>query len=117
MSTQVAERTKKMVRPACRIEEHEGAVALQLEMPGVNRELVDINIDGDTLTIDGHRSEMEGETTYLLRERRGGDFRAVYTIDQRVDRQKVEARMEHGVLHVTLHLKEEVKPRKIEVAE
>jgi HSP20 family protein len=115
MTAQTEER--KMVRPACRIQETEGAVELVLEMPGVNRESIDINIDGDALTVVGHRTAADDETSYLVRERRGGDFKAVYTIDERVDRENVEARMEHGLLHLTLHLKEEVKPRKIEVAE
>lgn len=117
MATDTLERTRNTVRPACRIEEHEGAVELQLEMPGINRESVDINIDADTLTITGHRPGGDKDVNYLVRERRAGDFRAVYTIDERVDREKVDARMEHGVLHVTMHLKDEVKPRKIEVTE
>jgi len=115
MTTQTEQ--KKMVRPACRIQETEGAVELMLEMPGVDRESIDINIDGDTLTVVGHRAAEEDEISYLVRERRAGDFKAVYTIDERVDRENVEARMEHGLLHLTLHLKEEVKPRRIEVAE
>lgn len=117
MATETLEKTRKTVRPACRIEEHEGAVELRLEMPGISRESVDINIDADTLTIVGHRPDSEADQTFLVRERRPGDFRAVYTIDERVDREKVDARMEHGVLHVTMHLKDEVKPRKIEVTE
>ena len=39
----------------------------------------------------------------------------VHTLDERVDRNKVDAKMDQGILTVTLHLKEEVKPRKIKV--
>lgn len=106
---------KKMVRPVCSIREENDAVMLELEMPGVAKDGVEINIDGDTLSIHGRRPEQNSEARYLVRERHTGDYKAVYTIDERVDREKVEAHMEHGILTVTLHLKEEVKPRKIEV--
>ncbi len=106
---------KRTVRPVCSIAEENDAVILQLEMPGVDKNSIELNIDGDTLSVTGRRPEAEGDRVYLVRERRSGDFRATYTIDQRVDREKVDARMENGVLTVTLHLKDEVKRRRIEV--
>ena len=105
----------RTIRPVCSITEENEAVLLRLEMPGVEKSGIDLNIDGDTLTVTGRRPEGDAQRTYLVRERRGGDFRATYTIDQRVDRDKVDARMENGVLTVMLHLKDEVRPRRIEV--
>lgn len=107
--------TKELaVRPVGAICEEDGAVVLRLEMPGVPKGSVDINIDGDTLTVVGKR-DLPEEATYLIRERRQGNFRATYTLDERVNRDKVDAKMDKGVLTLTLHLKDEVKPRKIEV--
>jgi len=111
---QTAEKERVAIRPASNICEEDGAVVLRLEMPGVNKDGIDVNIEGDTLTVTGTRDERESGS-FVIRERRHGDFRASYTLDERVDRDKVEAGMERGVLTLTLNLKEEVKPRKIAI--
>jgi HSP20 family protein len=111
----VTNERKRYIRPVSNICEENGAVILRLEMPGVDKEHIEINIDGDTLTVHGKRAAEDGKKNYLLRERLTGDYHQTYTIDERVDREKVDAKMEKGVLMLTLHLKEEVKPRKIEV--
>ena len=72
-------------------------------------------MSSDTLTVTGRRHHDAGDVNYLVHERYNADFRSTYTLDERVDRDKVEAKMENGILEVTLHLKEEVKPRRIEV--
>jgi HSP20 family protein len=88
---------------------------LRLDMPGVEKDDVDVRVENDQLIIHGTRTdEAEGEN-YVLRERRPGDFHQVFTIDETVDREKIDAKMDKGVLTLTLHLQEEVKPRKIEV--
>jgi len=112
MATQTETRA---IRPASNICEEHDAVVLRLEMPGVPKDGINVNIEGDTLTVEGTRHAAEGGN-YLVRERRTGGYKATYTIDQRVDRDKVEARMENGILTLKLHLKDEVKPRKIEVS-
>lgn len=106
---------RRTVRPVGNICQERDAVMLRLEMPGVHKDGIDININGDTLTILGRRDTYADDVTFLVHERRDADFRANYTLDQRVDREKVEAKMDNGVLNVKLHLKDEVKPRKIEV--
>ena len=111
--SQPAER--RTVRPVGNICEEKDAVLLRLEMPGVHKDGIDININGDTLTVHGKRDAYADDVTYLVRERRNADFRASYTLDDRVDRDHVEAKMENGILTVKLQLKDEVKPRKIEV--
>ena len=107
--------TKELtLRPASTICEEAGAVILKLEMPGVPKDAIDINIEGDTLTITGTRTSEESGP-YVIRERRRGDYRSTYTLDERVDRGKIDAAMDRGVLTLTLHLRDEVKPRKIKV--
>ena len=106
---------KRTLRPACTIAEYADAVVLRLEMPGVSKDGIEVSIDGNTLTVGGRRQIYADDVVYLIRERRNGDFRATYTLDERVDREKVEARIEHGILTVKLHLKDAVRPRKIEV--
>lgn len=104
----------RTVRPVGNICEEDGKVVLRLEMPGVDKNDISVNVDGDVLSIRGHR-EPATEGKYLVRERRDGDFFQRYTLDESVNRDKIEAKMENGILTVNLNLKDEVKPRKIEV--
>jgi HSP20 family protein len=103
-----------VVRPAGRISERDGALELVLEMPGVPKDGVDISVEGDVLTVTGHRDEPSDET-YIIRERPHGEFSATYTLDERVDAEKIDALMSDGVLLLTLHLRDEVKPKKIAI--
>jgi HSP20 family protein len=102
------------IRPASTICEEDGNVVLRLEMPGVGKDALEINIDSDTLTVRGRRDDAS-TGSYLVRERRHGDYRATFTLDERVNRDKVDAKMVNGILTLTLHLKDEVKPRQIKV--
>jgi HSP20 family protein len=90
-------------------------VLLKLDMPGVKKESLDINVEDNEMRITGRREATDVEGTYLLRERARGDFQTVYTLDDTIDVSKIDARLDNGVLTVTLHVKEAVKPRKITV--
>ena len=103
------------VNPLSRIHEEEGKVLLELEVPGVKKEDVNISIDNNQLKIHAPRREERIEGTYVLRERNCGDFEKVFTIDDTIDRNTVDATMENGVLTITLKFKEETKPRKIKI--
>ena len=108
--------TPRTVRPVGNMcWEEDGKVMLRLDMPGVEKDDVDVRIENDQLLIHGTRKDEAEGRNYVLRERRRGDFHQVFTIDQTVDREKIDAKMDKGVLTLTLHLQEEVKPRKIEV--
>ncbi len=105
----------RTIRPACTCIEDEGRILLMLDMPGVTRDAVDIQIEDNELTVTGRRKAQPIEGTYLVKERVEGDFRAGYTVDDTIDAQKIEASLDNGVLTVTLHVKEAVRPRRIPV--
>ena len=106
----------RFIRPFCFVcEEEAGVVTLKLEMPGVAKDQLDIDVDGNELQITGKRDAGSGEGTYLMRERPSGTFRQVYTVDDTIDRNKIEASLEGGVLTLTLHRRESEKPRKITI--
>ncbi len=105
------------VSPLSEITEQDGTIVLKVEMPGVTKNNVDIQIDNDQLRISGTRSDSVDEGEFLLRERPCADYEKLFTIDETIDREKVDASMDNGVLTLTLHIKEEVKPRRIEVKE
>jgi len=106
---------RRVIRPVCDICEDEGAVFIRMEMPGVQREDLDIQIDNNQLSITARRKDPRVAGTYLYRERVDADYHQMYTIDDTIDRGNIEAKLENGVLNVTLHLKEAEKPRRIEV--
>jgi HSP20 family protein len=103
------------VSPLSEIVEQDGKILVKVEMPGVTKDDVDIKLDNDQLVISGTRQDTVDEGEYLLRERACADYEKVFTIDETIDREKVDASMENGVLTLTLQIKEEVKPKKIQV--
>lgn len=104
----------RTVRPASCIRQEEGKVILTVEMPGISKDQVDVRVENDTLTIRGER-EAEQSENYVVRERRVAPYERTYTLDDSIDRNNIDAHMEYGVLTLTLNLKEQVKPKKIEI--
>jgi HSP20 family protein len=109
------DRTREFVSPEVNICETKDGYVLQAEMPGVNKEGLEIMLEGNEVTIVGHRhvESLSGEP--LFRESRDADYRRVFELDPAIDTGKVSARMEQGVLTMTLPKSERVKPRKITV--
>ena len=105
----------RAIRPASLCVEEEGRILLMLDMPGVTHDGVDVQIEDNVLTVTGRRKGQRIEGTWLVKERPEGSFEAAYTVDDTVDPRRIEASLENGVLTVTLHLKEAVKPRRIQV--
>ncbi|AFG36570.1 Hsp20/alpha crystallin family protein [Spirochaeta africana] len=96
--------------------EKDGSIVLDLEMPGVSRDDLGIEVEGTTLTITGARKPVADEQHYLVRERRYGDFCRTYNLGQQIDAEKIQADLEDGILRLTLPIREQARPRKIEIA-
>lgn len=113
----MAETMKRRSIPACcDIFEKDGNILLTLEMPGVKKDGLDISVDGDELTISGRRMiTVNDRGKYLAREIKDTDYFQKYTIDNTIDRDKIDAILKNGILTVTLHVKESEKPRQITV--
>jgi HSP20 family protein len=106
---------EEYVAPNVNIFETPEGYVLQAEMPGVSKEGLEITVEGSEITITGRRSpeSFAGET--LFRESNPADYRRVFELDPAIDTSKVSAKIEQGVLTVTLPKSERVKPRKIKV--
>jgi len=118
MNTAVREtsQTEQFVAPAASVVEDGDGYLLQVEMPGVNKEGLEISTEGNELTITGRRSLLTIEGTLLHHESRRENFRRSFEIDPSIDLNKVNARIEQGLLTVTLPKAEHVKPRRITVS-
>ena len=103
--------------PEVNIFETNDGYVLEGEMPGVNKQGLEITLEGNTLTIVGRRNEAEFGVNPVYRESREGDFRRVFELDPAIDTSKISAKMEQGILSLHLPKAEKVKPRKIQVTD
>jgi HSP20 family protein len=81
----------------------------------VNKEGLDISLDNNVLTIVGRRLP-DPDATLLYRESEAADFRRVFELDPSIDTAKIAAKIDQGILTLTLPKAEQVKPRRISVA-
>jgi HSP20 family protein len=93
-------------------------VVLKAELPGLRREDIDVNVENNTLTIKGERrQDVEVKKEHFHRvERSYGAFSRSFSLPNTIDSGKVRADYRDGVLTVSLPLREESKPRQIQVA-
>jgi len=108
-------KTPAFVVPRADIREEKDSYHLLLEMPGVRKDGLEITVENNELTIIGHRSDggLKGDLVY--RESRRNDYRRTFDLDPSIETSKIEARMENGVVMLTLPKAEKLKPRRIEV--
>jgi HSP20 family protein len=98
--------------PASVIEAGEG-YTLEVEMPGVNKDGLDISVENNELTIIGRRSLPVVEGTLIHHESRPENFRRTFELDPSIDANKISAKIEQGLATLTLPKAEHVKPRTI----
>lgn len=104
-------------RPAYDVSENADAFKVRVNLPGVNREGVDISIEEETLSITGTRTGVAPKDWRpLRRELPDGDYRLNLRLNVPVNDEKIKARVEDGILDLTLPKADEVKPRKIKVS-
>jgi len=89
---------------------------LNADMPGIDPGSVDIDVDGQLLTIRGERTMANHENVkWLTRERMAGSFLRQLNLGQGIDVDRIGATYNNGVLSVTIPVSEAAKPRKIAV--
>jgi HSP20 family protein len=92
-------------------------LVIKAELPDVNREDITLRVENHTLTISGQK-KMESEVKeeqYHRVERAYGNFSRSFTLPQTVDTNAIGAEYRNGVLIVRLPLREEAKPKQIQV--
>jgi HSP20 family protein len=108
--------TEQFVTPAATVLENADGYMLEVEMPGVSKEGLEMWVENNELTILGRRTMPSVEGTLIHRESRAENFRRSFEIDPSIDAAKISAKIEQGVVTLTLPKAEQVKPRKIAVA-
>lgn len=113
-----AEPTKpqKQFIPAVDIFETDSGVTVRAEMPGADKNDLEIGLEDNVLTIKGIVNEAGNEKeTILLKEFEAGQYLRRFTVAETIDQEKIEASMANGILTVHLPKIEPAKPRKIEI--
>jgi HSP20 family protein len=92
-------------------------ILMTAELPGIERDDIELSVEGDMLTITGERKALAlpEDARYHRQERGCGKFTRVTQLPYQIDPKKVEARMHDGVLEIKLERAEADKPRKIKV--
>ena len=89
-------------------------IAVLAELPGVEKDNLEVHAHRDTLTLRGtRRPAAEQDEAYHRRERRTGAFTRSIQLPYRIDPERIEARLENGVLYLSLPRPEEDKPHRI----
>jgi HSP20 family protein len=100
--------------PLVDILETDDAIVLRADVAGARLQDLNIEIDGDTLTLSGERKADEGGT-YLRVERPHGPLRRSFTIGAPIDQAHVKATYHNGVLEITLPKSREARPKQVKV--
>jgi HSP20 family molecular chaperone IbpA len=113
-----AERTRarRAYVPRVDIYETDEAIVLLTDMPGVDEKSIDITLEKNVLTLNGY-VEQETPDNYSLAygEYQSGDYQRSFTLSDEIDREKIEATVNNGVLRLYLPKAGPAKTRKITV--
>src|SRR5690242_8314197 len=99
------------LHPPVNVVETKDGYLLEAEMPGVGKDGLEVLLEDNELTIVGHRNGYAPEGAQpVYRESIDRDYRRSFVLDPTIDTAKISARMERGVLTLTLPKAEQVKP-------
>jgi HSP20 family protein len=103
--------------PAFEVKETADSFVLKADVPGVDEKDLDIAVHNGTLTVSGHRAaeERKDGDSYALYERQYGSFSRSFALPETADGERIEAKLDSGVLTLTIAKRVEAKPRKIAI--
>jgi len=103
--------------PPVDIYEDQNEIVVNVELPGIKQDDIDIQVTGDTLTLRGERKfeDTQKKDNYVRVERSYGSFQRSFTIGVPVQSDRVTANYRDGILSIRLPKSEEVKPKKVQV--
>ena len=108
--------SEQFITPSGSVVEAGDGYTLEVEMPGVNKGGLEISVENNELTIVGRRSRPGLEGKLIHRESRPENYRRTFELDPSIDADKIGAKIDQGVITLTLPKAEHVKPRKIAVS-
>jgi HSP20 family protein len=113
--------TACVTNPRVDVRETDGAYLMDMDIPGLSGDDIDLNLKDRVLTISSvkdtktEEKKKEDGVEYLVRERREYSFTRRFTLPEDIDAEKVTADVKNGVLSITIPRKPEAQPRQIAV--
>jgi HSP20 family molecular chaperone IbpA len=113
---QAARAEEAALMPPVDIYEDAAGITLVADLPGVSRERLSVQVDKDTLLIEGEAAiEMPSEMEALYADLRTTRFRRSFTLSRELQADQIDAQMQDGVLTLKVPKRAELQPRKIQV--
>ncbi|HRQ01146.1 MAG TPA: Hsp20/alpha crystallin family protein [Terrimesophilobacter sp.] len=88
---------------------------LSADLPGIDPGSIDVDVDGQVLTVRAERTPRSADVKWLAHERPSGSFLRQFNLGDGIDTTTISATYDNGVLNVTIPVSEKAKPRKVEV--
>lgn len=110
---------RRYVRPRASITETSDGFTVQVEMPGVPQSGLEVTFENGELTLVGHRSHAASSGDgheVVYRESHARDYRRAFELDNTIDAGRISARLDQGLLTLSLPKAEAAKPRRIEIS-
>ena len=103
-------------RPRADISETSDMLTFEFELPGIPMQDIKVQINDDkVLTVTGEKKYYEAKVNLLKNERYFGKFSRSFELPDDIDSSKIEAKFTDGILAVTVHKKQPVKPKETEI--
>lgn len=108
---------KSELNCSCELTEDKSSYNLKFDMPGVKKEDVNIQMDGNLLTVSAERTEEKKSDGKKNRysEISYGSYQRSFTLPERVEESKIDAKFENGVLSVTIPKSQNSNAKKIQI--
>ena len=112
-------KAERSLAPTADVIEKDSEWLFRVDMPGVEKGDIDIQLDGDQLVVSGRRHEHteEKKDGYTYIERVDGILERRFVLPETAHRDRISAKTKNGVLEIHVEKQPEVKPRKISVEE
>ena len=105
-----------VLRPPVDIFENSEGITLRADMPGVSREHLSIQVDNDSLTVEGDAMiDMPDDMEALYADIRSTRYRRSFALSSELDTDRIDASLRDGVLNLRIPKRAEVQPRKSEI--
>ena len=108
--------TEQFIAPSASVMEAADGYTLQVEMPGVNKQGLEVSVENNELTIVGRRSLPTVEGTLIHHESRPENYQRTFQLDPSIIADKMSAKIDQGLVTLTLPKAGHVKPRRIAVS-
>ncbi len=106
---------KNYIVPPVDIYESDDMYLILMDLPGVNKDTIEVVTEDDVLRVSAKALEVDKEWKPVSIEFNISDYKREFNIGNKVNKEKIKAKYENGILRIELEKSEIAKPRKIEV--